>query len=657
MAPLPAWLGLLALLAALAGCLGATEPATSLRITTAELIEPGAAPKPVTLPDEWEHSAPERDGAVRYRIEIPDAALHGEASGMFTRRAGMSLRVSLNGRPFASIGDFDRRPLPDMSQEPLLVPLPSALLQPRGNVIEIELHGERRRESGLSDLWFGPLAELRPMHARAQRDRVHSAYAVSAAATVMGLLALLLAVRMRRLTYAYFGVASLLWAWRVSLLTPPTSAPGSALGPALGPALETIFFYVSYPWFVSLMTLYALASIGRETPRVRRWVAAWSVAALLLIVLNWSFNLPLLRTLVSVGMLLMVVALMIQLFDAAWRERSQPAILLSVAALLAFGAGLRDFYVFRIAWDYGALTWSRYTILVLLGVLAWMLVDEFTRSTLALRSLNRDLADRVARKERELHLVFEGQRKRDREQATRAERDRILREMHDGLGGRLVAALALAQQVQPGGAVVDPESDPEAAETAQAHAHEAWGELKSTLDDCLVELRLALDSLEVEQRPLVEALAELRFRIEPSLRAAGVRLVWQPSELLSGAEFGAGDTLQVLRIVREALTNVIKHAQASVVWLRLEPVIDGDVEPATPRALRLSVIDNGLAQRTQQLGEALPLFVPGALGRGRGLANMERRAAAVGASFSSGPQAEGWCVQLELPLPPAATAD
>ncbi|MEN9543230.1 MAG: hypothetical protein RLZZ598_63, partial [Pseudomonadota bacterium] len=506
------------------------------------------------------------------------------------------------------------------------------------------------RESGLSELWFGPLSELRPMHARAQRDRVHSAYAVSAAATVMGLLALLLAVRMRGLPYAYFGVASLLWAWRMALMTPPTSMPGSALGPAI----ETVFFYVSYPWFVSLMTLYALASIGRETPRVRRWVIGWSVLAFVLILLNWGFNLPLLRTLVSAGMLLMLAALMLQLFDAAWRERSQPAILLSVAALLAFAVGLRDFYVFRITWDYGALTWSRYTILLLLGVLAWMLVDEFTRSTLALRQLNRELVDRVAQKERELLMVFEDQRKRDRDQATRAERDRILREMHDGLGGRLVAALALTQQVQPGDATGDAaEPVAEGAELAQAPMREAWRELRSTLDDCLIELRLTLDSLEVEQRPLVEALAELRFRVEPSLRAAGVRLVWQPSETLSSTELGAGDTLQILRIVREALTNVLKHAQASVVWLRLEPVVDGDAEQALPRALQLSVVDNGLAQRTQQAGEGLAPPMPGGPGpgRGRGLINMERRAAAVGASFSSGPQAEGWCVQIELPLP------
>lgn len=160
-----------------------------------------------------------------------------------------------------------------------------------------------------------------------------------------------------------------------------------------------------------------------------------------------------------------------------------------------------------------------------------------------------------------------------------------------------------------------------------------------------MELRLALDSLEAERRPLIDALAELRFRVEPSLRAAGVRLVWEVAELAGARELAASDTLQVQRIVREALTNVLKHAQASVVWLRLEAREDG--------GLTLSVVDNGLQQRSEE-APPLPLFVPASIAQGgRGLANMQRRAAALGAHLTSGPDPQGWAVVLALPAPPA----
>jgi hypothetical protein len=175
-----------------------------------------------------------------------------------------------------------------------------------------------------------------------------------------------------------------------------------------------------------------------------------------------------------------------------------------------------------------------------------------------------------------------------------------------------------------------------------ATLEEPLRELKMTLDDCLVELRLALDSLETERRPLVEALGELRFRVEPTLRAAGVRLVWQVADAASEAELPASETLHVLRIVREALTNVIKHAHASVAWLRLEARADG--------GLVLAVVDNGLRQRASEEQSPLPLFVPKTVVHGgRGLANMERRARSLGGTLESGPQPEGWAVTLTLP--------
>jgi hypothetical protein len=134
-----------------------------------------------------------------------------------------------------------------------------------------------------------------------------------------------------------------------------------------------------------------------------------------------------------------------------------------------------------------------------------------------------------------------------------------------------------------------------------------------------------------------------------------VRLVWQVDEEASNVELPAADTLHVLRIVREALTNVIKHAQATVVWLRLECQEGG---------VRLAVVDNGLPLRAgaQPTGEqgALPLFVPALMAagsHGRGLANMQRRARALGARLDSGPHEEGWQVVLDLMSGPAPQDD
>ena len=456
---------------------------------------------------------------------------------------------------------------------------------------------------------------------------------IAGAAGALGVLALLLAGRARRSGYGWFGAASLLWAVREAML------PGGP-GPDARP-WTVVLHQAGFAWIAVLGALYAMNVVGRDTLRTRLVLGGWAAVALALAAGAVLLPAPTLGMLLRAGTLAMAMGVLWVLASAARQQRSTPALLLTVTAVIGLAIGLRDLWVFGQpeAGD-TVVAWSRYTVLLLIAVAAWLLVDEFTRSSAELRALNRDLLDRVAQKERDLQMAFEGTRLRDQQQAVLAERDRILREMHDGLGGRLVAAMALTSQVERQ-SLPPPGGEPRSVD-------EPLRDLKLTLDDCLVELRLALDSLETDQRPLIEALAELRFRVEPSLRAAGVRLVWQLDDAASEVELPAAETLHVLRIVREALTNVIKHAHATVVWLRLEA-------RGTQR-LALAVVDNGLQQRMSEAQVDMPLFVPPSIVHGgRGLANMQRRAAALSARLDSGPHPEGWAVTLELPLPGAAS--
>jgi len=618
------------------------EPAVAVAVTAASghavevreaLAVDAAGSRRVALPDAWEATAPRRDGGVLYRVDLPSQAMRNRPVVLFIPRAGPAVRVQVNGSTLldtvagSDAQRAEQRALAGLARGPLLITLPVAVQKGEDNLAEIEVVGGPGRDAGLSTVWVGPLSELAPRHRTLMRHEVMGGWVVGTAALVMGVLALLLAFRTRRGVYACFGAASLLWAWRVS------GPPGSDWG--IWWPVGSVLFHASYAWFVVLMALYALSAAGFERPRAQRAMVGWAGFALLLSLGLWAFEAPVLRTVMLGGSLAIVVWVSALLLLAAWRLRTLAAVLLAATALVGLAVGARDFWVFRMQHDYGALAWSRYTILLLLVVLAWLLVDEFARSATALGGLNRELTERVARKESELQRSFEATREGERQQAALAERDRILREMHDGLGGRLVGAMALAAQVERQS--LPPEGgQPRAVD-------EPMRDLKLALDDCLVELRIALDSLETD-RPLVEALAALRFRVEPTLRAAGVRLVWQIADAAGSAALTPADTLHVLRIVREALTNVIKHAQASVVWLRLDVREDG--------GLRLAVADNGLPQRDSAEGEqeSLPLFVPAITASGRGLANMNRRANALGAVLASGPQGEGWEVRLELPL-------
>lgn len=616
------WGALLRMLLLGALLLGGALPAwaAAVRLDSALLTDhtrPESPPRRVSLPDNWEFTAPQRDGSTSYRFALPDGALQDGAPVLFLRRAGNVFRVRLNDRLVTEVGE-DTRPLANYGSEPHRIPLPPALLAPRDNVLEIELIGEPRREAGLSQVWVGSAAEVGPMFESAYREQLVGGWMVAGVCIAMALLSGLAAWRTSQPAYLWFALANGIWAWRMTGLM--VHEPDFWAGPRVW------FFHLSYSLYVASLMMFC-ASVVRPvvSASIGRPMIGFVGLSALLVTGNWLWNLPILRTLHLLLILLVVVGAAVLLGYIAWRDRSLPAGLLAVCATIAAVAGTRDWVWLRVLADHDAYTWSRFVSLPLMGVLTWLLVSDYARSQQELQELTRSQQATIEAKERELQQAFELRRDHERREATLAERDRILREMHDGLGGRLVGAIALARQID-----------------AQPPPPGIAGELRGTLDDCLIELRLALDSLEVEQRSLVEALAEMRFRVEPSLRAAGIRLVWEVDDSAMDVELAGAATLHVLRIVREAFTNVIKHAGASTVRLT---VLCG------PQGVLLRVADNGVRPAPPPGAES----ASGLPGGHRGLASMQQRAQALGGRLGVGPQDEGWAVTLQLPLPGEAS--
>ena len=165
------------------------------------------------------------------------------------------------------------------------------------------------------------------------------------------------------------------------------------------------------------------------------------------------------------------------------------------------------------------------------------------------------------------------QRSRERLVSAREEeRRRLRRDLHDGLGPRLASQalkLEAARELL--------ENEPERAEALIA------GLLEQS-QDALHEVRrlvYGLRSPALDELGLVAALREyLRQDLPPALRFT----LEAPESL---PVLPAAVEVAAYRIVQEAVTNVIRHAQATVCQVRLELV-------ATPQVLTIEVIDNGV---------------------------------------------------------------
>lgn len=236
-----------------------------------------------------------------------------------------------------------------------------------------------------------------------------------------------------------------------------------------------------------------------------------------------------------------------------------------------------------------------------------------------------DAADDRARLERERSAAMLRLADVERHDAVRAERAAVARDLHDVVASHL-SAIALTS-----GAALAGEQDPE---RDRAALRSVRAESLASLDDMQAMIRvLRADATPGEADDLTAAsrTANLGPVLEQA-RLAGLRLrVEDPRGLLDGADLALPVAVDhaVYRIVRESLTNVLKHGGGTT-HLRLVP---GDV-------LEIEVSDEGAAGAATE-SEA---------GTGIGLVSMRERAEALGGTFEAGPDGAGWRVRAALPL-------
>lgn len=214
----------------------------------------------------------------------------------------------------------------------------------------------------------------------------------------------------------------------------------------------------------------------------------------------------------------------------------------------------------------------------------------------------RLLRERRETQER-LSSSFETQRALERSRAVAEERERIYADLHDDIGAKLLT-LAYAS------------TQPEHADLART---------------VLQDLRDVVSRSRGAPGRLLDVLAEIRHESAQRLEALGGTLDWQQPDELPDPPLDHGQALHLFRIVREAISNAIKHGQTR--RLRVRARRSGET-------LLLDVTDDGPG-----LVQAEP--------EGRGAENMRQRAAELQGSIRwDAGTLGGTKVLLQFPLPP-----
>ena len=189
----------------------------------------------------------------------------------------------------------------------------------------------------------------------------------------------------------------------------------------------------------------------------------------------------------------------------------------------------------------------------------------------------------------------------ERVTAANEERQRIYRDLHDDIGAKMLTLIHSLEN--------------------QDHADLA----RAVMQD----LRDIVSRSAQAEGSLLDILAQIRDETEQRLEILGVTLHWEQSDELPDPHLDDGQALHLFRIVREAVTNALRHAHPHRIRIRSRQ-IGGD--------LVLDVTDDGPGPKLAQTGA--------------GTTAMRRRAEELHGSIHWDAGTEGGTkVLLRFPLP------
>ena len=558
----------------------------------------------VALPDDWSQSHPRHGGVLWYRVKLDAPLPADELLGLYIERVCANVEVYLNGALLMSGGRFTE-PVTRNCHRPLLVTLPRPLLQADGNTLDLKVVGyplqrvsARDRAGSLSALQIGPYALLAERHAQQLLLDVALPQVTSGTLLLLGGLLLALGWMHRRDSHlVYFAALSTGWALvsaRLWLRDLPfgndtTELLITSLLPPV--ALAAVRFMMRFAGWRHRVIDAALLAQCLIVP-----------ASLLLAGPNRLFVLASSWYLVLAGEAL---AALVFCLVACWRRRRGR---FWAAALTLPGIGVCvgvELATQQLSIDPLFVHAAHLATPLFFVAMGLWLLRQYGHALQTAESSRHALEVHMRDATAEIEKNYSQLAEMRVEQVTARERKRIAADLHDDLGAKLLTIV-----------------------------HTSESERISTLArEALEEMRLSVRGLTGKPVRLLDALGDWRAEVVSRLSQAGIEAEWAaPAEEIEHT-FSARSYVQTTRIMREAVSNIIKHSGASHCSVR-SAIADGDFQ--------IIIQDNG---------NGIPMELDGKLDRGHGMSSMKHRAKQLQGQclVESGP-GYGTVIRLTLPL-------
>ena len=533
------------------------------------------------------------------------------AWSVYLPRFNNGVEVAVNG---VVILDSRRDPAanrPDRNAPEIAV-IPASLLHEGENELAVRLFVWGPLTGFLDSIYAGPDPVLRPYYEQRTLVFVTLPVVFSAWQAILAvILTIMWAVRRHEPAYGLLAAAMTLGVAQAFL---PTAADQSQYS-----RLNAILI-TSAPLESGFVLTFAMLFLGGRWPRYGALIFAPGV---LLVAVGLFGDQALISEFFLfvgvpiIGLYLVLLALIVA--RSVLKRHDVASFVLGCAVTIVLSCWIRDMLsVLQIAPD-GRIFVARLSYSALLVAIGAGLTWRFARALNQVDGFAARLVTQVRQAEDKLKASFAREEERARAAALALERTRLMRDLHDGLGGQLVSIVALSERGEAGAPI---------GEAARA---------------ALKDLRLVIDSMDDIGGDLMLALGSWRERATAQLRPHDIALDWRavsPQGLPVYPELRPWHVIQIVRLLDEALTNAVKHARARRIMVTIETLTDASGVYGC-----ISVEDDGNGFALTGDGAAAALGQKAA----RGLRNMRSRAARCGAVLDLVSTAGGTRVRLTLP--------
>jgi len=536
-----------------------------------------------------------------------------EAQGawsVYLPRFSNGVEVAVNG---VVILDSRRDPVanrPDRNAPEIAV-IPASLLREKANDLTLRLFVWGPLTGFLDSVYVGPDQTLRPYFEQRTLLFVTLPVVVSAWQAILAvILAIMWAVRRREPAYGILAAAMALGVAQAFLPVAVEQSQYSRLNAIL---------ITSAPIESAFVLTFAMLFLGLRWPRYGALIFAPGLILVAVALFGGQALVSeafVLLGVPAIGVYMVLLALIVA--RSVWKRHDVASFVLGCAVTVVLTGWIHDVLAVLQMTPDRRIFIARLSYSAMLVAIGAGLTVRFARALNQVDRFAGRLVTQVRQAEDKLKESFVREEERARAAALALERTRLMRDLHDGLGGQLVSIVALSERGDAGVPIGD------AARAA------------------LKDLRLVIDSMDDIGGDLMLALGSWRERATAQLRPHDIALDWRalsPQGLPVHPELRPWHVIQIVRLLDEAVTNAVKHAGARRITVTIETLAD-----ASDFAYgRITVDDDGRGFALMPDGAAADKKA------GRGLRNMRSRATRCGIELELISGAGGTRVRLNLP--------